>query len=129
MPESKMEQKRDNCSCDDLTDLAVVSARTWVNFLFLHMYRDCLDTYILQRSSGIPDIPTMEDDLPNGELSFDRIINHLKVLTGLDPVQFKEPKHGSVSLLMSGKSVTVDTTFDGSGNDSKCTIEMTTCDA
>jgi hypothetical protein len=116
---------RDSVDLDELKDLAVVDSKHWVSSLFIHMYYEGIDTYILERSSGIPDIPTLEDDLPSGELSFDGIINRLKVFTGLDPVQFKEPKHGSVSLVMFGNPVAVETTFCDSDENTRCTIAMT----
>jgi hypothetical protein len=124
---SKKPKRTDSIDCGELRAVPSCSpARTWVNLFLLHMYKDDIDVFPLQKSKGIPPLPPiMEDDLPSGELSFDSILNRLKVLSGLDPVQFKEPKHGSVSLVVSGKSVAVETTFCDSDDNPRCTITMT----
>jgi len=62
--------------------------------------------------------------VPPGGFDFDRIINRLKVLSGLDPVTFKKPRHGKIALLVQGTPYDVSTTFVDSAADSQCTITM-----
>ncbi|MCU0917278.1 MAG: hypothetical protein MUC88_22345, partial [Planctomycetes bacterium] len=97
-------------------------AKHWVNLLLLHMYHS-VDHLTLRRSQGIPSLP-LDDDLPLAELDFDKIINRLKVLSGLDPVTFREPRRGKVRLCISGTWYRVDTVFTDTAADSQCEITM-----
>jgi len=68
----------------------------------------------------------LEEEVPPGELDFDRIINRLKVLAGLDPVIYKEPRKGKISLRIHGTWYHLDITFTDSVADSQCEITVTT---
>jgi len=100
-------------------------AKAWVNLFLLHMCRDSVSSLTLQRSKGIPPIP-LEEEVPPGGFDFDRIINRLKVLAGLDPVIYKEPRKGKISLCIQGTWYHLDTTFTDSVADSQCEITVTT---
>ena len=98
-------------------------AKTWVNLLLLDMSRDSVNTYTLKQSQGIPPV-AHEEDLPEGEISFERIINRLKVMAGLDPIRFTEPKKGSLSISVSGNWFTFNTIFIDSSDNPQCSITM-----
>lgn len=111
---------------DKLVALSCPSkAESWVNLLLLHMYKDSIKTYILDNSQGIPPIPH-DEELPDGELNFESIINRLKVMVGLDPVKYKTPKKGSVSLGLGGIWYTANMIFDDSNDKPSCSITLTT---
>lgn len=95
----------------------------WVYSLLMHMYQDSIGNFILRKSDGIPSIP-LQDKLPEGELSFDKIINVLKVICGLDPIDYTEIKEGNHSLFIHGKSYTAKMLFDDSANDPIYRISM-----
>jgi len=92
-----------------------------VNLFLLHLCRDSGGSHTLRKSKGIPPIPH-DEEVPPGGFDFDRIINRLKVMSGLDPVICKEPRKGKISLDISGISYHLDTTFVDSGDDSRCEI-------
>jgi hypothetical protein len=96
-------------------------AKVWVNLLLLHMCRNSVSSLTLQRSKGIPPIP-LEEEVPPGGFDFDRIINRLKVLAALDPVAYKEPRKGKISLCIHGTWYDLETTFTDSVGDSRCEI-------
>ena len=98
-------------------------AKVWVNHLLLHMWRNSISSFTLQRSKGIPAM-AWEGHLPPGGFDFDKIINRLKVLSGLDPVTFKQPRDGKTTLLINGTPCSVSATFVDSDADSLCTINM-----
>ena len=120
-------RKRRPENCIDLDELKILSAafpaKTWVNLLLLHMSKDSLSTYTLKQSQGIPPVPH-EEDLPDGEISFERIINRLKVMAGLDPIKFTEPKKGSFSICVQGHWFTFNTIFNDSSDNPTCSITM-----
>lgn len=119
-----LRRRKDSIDPDKLMELSDASPiKTWVNLLLLHMYRDSLSTLTLQKSKGIPSIP-LEEEVPPGELDFDRIINRLKVMSGLDPVVFKEPRQGEISLTIHGTGYTVSTTFVDSGTNPRCELTV-----
>jgi len=97
--------------------------KVWVNYLLLHMSRSHIESLTLSRSQGIPSIP-LEDRVPEGALDFAKIINRLKVMSGLDPVVFTTQRKGKIPLMVGGTDYTVTTTFIDSDNDSKCTIAL-----
>jgi len=49
-------------------------------------------------------------------------MNRLKVMAGLDPVLYKEPHKGEISLYIGGIWHHLDTTFVDSVDDSQCKI-------
>jgi hypothetical protein len=115
-------KRKDSIDLDDLKELSERSpAKYWVNLLLMHMCRDSVSSFTLQKSKGIPPIPG-EEHMPPGGFDFDKIINRLKVMSDLDPVTFKEPRHGKIALLVHGTSYNVSTTFVDSVADSQCTI-------
>jgi hypothetical protein len=67
---------------DALKGLAVrpgLSNKQWLNLLLLHMQKASINSFTLKKSKGIPPLPpTLEEDLHEGELDFDKIINCLK---------------------------------------------------
>jgi hypothetical protein len=65
-----------------------------------------------------------DDDLPEGEITFDQIINRLKIMSGLDPISYTEVKEGCHKLLIHGKSYTANMIFDDSADDPICQIRM-----
>ena len=122
--ESTMRKKRgDSIDLNELQELKERSpAKHWVNLLLVHMYHS-VDHLTLRRSQGIPSLP-LDDDLPLAELDFDKIINRLKVLSGLDPVTFREPRRGKVRLSIHSVWYRVDTVFTDTAADSQCEITM-----
>ncbi len=60
--------------------------------------------------------------MPPGGFDFDQIMNRLKVMAGLDPVLYKEPQKGKISLCICGIWHHLDTTFVDSVDDSRCEI-------
>ena len=120
----KKEKRKDSIDLSDLKILSdVTPAKVWVNLLLLHMYKDSVGSFTLNKSKGIPSIP-LEDEVPEGELDFDKIINRLKVMSGLVPVIYKEPHKGEIPLMLSGTRYTANTIFVDSGDNPKCEIIM-----
>jgi hypothetical protein len=111
----------------DLNELKELSdaslAKAWVNLLFLHICKDSGNSLTLQKSKGIPPIP-LEEEVPPGELDFDRIINRFKVMAGLDPVIYREPRKGKISLRIHGTWYCLNATFIDSVADSQCEITV-----
>jgi hypothetical protein len=123
---TKRGKQKKTIDLDKLVALSYPStAASWVNLLLLHMYKDSIKTYILDHSQGIPPVPH-DEELPDGELNFESIINRLKVMVSLDPVKYKAPKKGSVSLFLGGIWYTADMIFDDSNDKSSCSITLTT---
>ena len=115
----------DSVDLNELRELQERSpAKTWVNLLLLHMYQHSVDRLTLRRSQGIPSIPVRGEDLPLAELDFDKIINRLKVLSGLDSVTFREARRGKIRLCIGGVWYRVDTVFTDTAADSQCEITM-----
>jgi hypothetical protein len=98
-------------------------AKMWVNSLFEHMFKNHLKSFTLSKTEGIPSIP-FEDELPEGELDFTKIINRLKIMSGIDPTTYKEPHEGNIQMGIHGIWYTVKTTFIDSDGDSKCEITI-----
>jgi len=118
----KQPDSLDEIDLNELKELSEASpAKAWVNLFLLHMCRDSVGSLTLQRSKGIPPIP-LEEEVPSGGFDFDRIVNRLKVLAGLDPVIYKKPRKGSISLCIAGTWYQVNATFVDSVSDSCCEI-------
>lgn len=96
-------------------------SKVWVNLFLLHLCRDSESSFTLQKSKGIPPIP-FEEEVPPGGFDFDKIMNRLKVMAGLDPILYKEPQKGKISLCICGVWHHLDTTFVDSVDDSQCEI-------
>ena len=112
----------DEIDLNELKELSAASpAKVWVNLLLLHICKDSGSSLTLQKSKGIPSIP-LEEEVPPGELDFDRIINRLKVMAGLDPVTYREPRKGRISLTIGGTWYHGNATFVDSVADSQCEI-------
>jgi hypothetical protein len=105
----------------DLSDQ--VPEKVWVNLFLLDMFRSKRESVTLNRSQGIPSIP-LEDEVPEGGLDFDKIMNRLKVMSGLDPIVYRTRREGKFSLGVSGIYYTARTTFVDSDKDSMCTITI-----
>lgn len=123
-----MRRKRNKLNVNvDLDELKVLAnrspAKAWVNLLLMHIYKSHIESFTLKKSEGIPLIP-LRDEVPKGELDFAKIINRLKVMSGLDPVVYKEQHEGKISLGIGGIYYTAKTTFIDSDDDSKCVIIM-----
>ena len=117
-------KKKDSISLGALKEVAEFTPPVeWVYSLLMHMYQDSIGNFILRKSDGIPSIP-LQGKLPEGELSFDKIINVLKVICGLDPIDYAEIKEGYHSLFKHGKSYTAKMIFDDSADDPTCQIRM-----
>ena len=109
---------------DELKELSEPSpVRTWVNLFLMHMHKEHLENVVLKKSEGIPPI-SYEDEVPEGGFDFDKIINRLKVMSGLDPETFKKPREGNIRVNISGRDYIIKTTFLDSYDDSKCEITM-----
>jgi hypothetical protein len=120
----KRDKRKDSIELDELRELSdPVPAKEWVNLLFMHMFKTHLESFTLKKSEGIPPIP-LEDELPEGELDFNKIINRLKVMSGLDPTTFKKTYEGNIRMCVHGIWCTVKTTFVDSDDDSKCEITI-----
>jgi hypothetical protein len=106
----------------DLIDMSPPCMQ-WVNLLLLHMYKDSIDTYPLYRSRGIPPVPH-EDELNDGALSFDGIINCLKAMCSLDPVKYSIPNQGTFPINIGGRWYTVNVSFKDNSYDPLCVINL-----
>ena len=81
----KKDKQKGSIEIDELKELSIRNpVKTWVNFLFMHMSKNHLENFTLKKSQGIPSIP-LEDQLPEGELDFTKIINRLKVMSIILP--------------------------------------------
>lgn len=120
-------KKKDSIDEAELTALEPnrYPAKAWVNLLLLHILKDDLGMFTLEKSKGIPAIP-LEDEVPGGELSFEGIINRLKTMSGLDPIEYKGPQSGSIRIGFGGIWYTANTIFNDSGNNPSCSITMST---
>ena len=118
-------KKHNSPNIDLLTEVkgTCTPSISWVNSLLMHMYRDSISDFSLSKSKGIPSIP-LQDELPEGELSFDRIINRFKVLSGLDPITFAEAREGHIELVLGGTRYSAKTLFDDSADDPTYQINM-----
>ena len=109
---------------DELKELTESSpGKVWVNLFLLDLFRRKIESCTLSRSQGIPSIP-FEEEVPEGGFDFTKIINRLKVMSGLDPVVFKTQQEGKIPLGIGGIYYTATTTFVDSDKDSKCTITI-----
>lgn len=121
----KKPKKRDSFDLDDVKELVPqTSAKHWVNTLLMHMYQHSIKDFILQKCDGIPLIGMSDIDLPEDELDFDKIINRLKVMSGLDPILFSETKRGKIDLVLQGVPYILHTQFTDSASNSICHIEL-----
>ena len=100
-------------------------ANAWVNLLLMHIWKDDLGTFTLEKSKGIPPVP-LEEEVPDGELNFESIINRLKIMSGLDPIKYKDQQSGSIQLGLGGLWYTANTIFNDSSNNPSCSITLTT---
>jgi hypothetical protein len=121
----KKPKKRDSFDLDELKELVPqTSAKNWVNSLLMHMYQDSIKDFILQQCDGIPSIRMSDIDLSEDELDFDKIINRLKIMSGLDPILFSETKRGKIDLVLGGVPYILQTQFIDSASNSICQIRM-----
>jgi hypothetical protein len=97
--------------------------KSWVALLIFNMFKNNLERFTLEKSKGIPPLPS-EEELPEGDLDFCKIINRLKIMSGLDPVLFKQQRQGSIDLLVNGVKCEFLTTFLDSDSGSKCEIRF-----
>lgn len=113
---------------DDLGDVKEItektSVKTWVNSLLMHLYKESIGEFTLQTRDGIPSIP-LRGEMPEGELDFGRIINRLKVMSGLDSIVFPEAKEGKIELVIGGVAYIAKTRFTDSAVNSTCQITIT----
>jgi hypothetical protein len=100
-------------------------AKAWVNLLLLHILKNDLGTFTLEKSKGIPAIP-LEEEVPDGELSFEGIINRLKIMSGLDPIKYKDQQSGSIQIGFGGLWYIANTIFNDSSNNPSCSITLST---
>lgn len=122
----KRRKQKDPIVFDDLKDLSAESpVKYWVNLFLFHIYKDSISSYTLDQSQGIPPVPYQEE-LPDGELSFEGIINRLKTMAGLDPVKYKNPTKGSVPLGLGGIWYRANMVFNDANDKSICSITLTT---
>jgi len=121
----KKDKLKDSFDLDKLKECSdgLTPAKKWVNLFLQHMFESHLVSFTLKKSEGIPSIP-LEDKLPEGELDFIKIINRLKVMSGLDPVTFKKPHEGNIPIGIHGIWYTAKTAFIDSEDDSKCEITI-----
>ena len=121
----KKDKRKDSIEPDELKECSngLTPAKKWVNLFLQHMFESHLKSVILKKSEGIPPIH-LEDELPEGELDFNKIINRLKVMSGLDPVIFKKLYEGNIPMCIYGIWYNAKTTFIDSDNDSKCEITI-----
>lgn len=123
--EMKKNKRKNSINPDDLKVLTdrQTPASEWVYSLLEHMFKSHLKSFTLKKSEGIPSIP-LRDELPEGELNFSKIINRVKIMSGLDPVIFKEPHGGKHTIIFHGKQYTMKTTFIDSEDDQICEIHL-----
>lgn len=113
----RKKKKRSSIDLDKLMVMKELSPATeWVNTLLMYMYRESIRHFTLRKSKGIPLIP-LDSDFPDGEISFDKIINRLKVMCGFDPLHFTQEKEEVISLVFAGKSYSVKIRFDDCADD------------
>jgi hypothetical protein len=98
--------------------------KEWISLFLLYMFNESMSSFTLQKSSGIPPIP-LEDEISEGELSFDKIINRLKVMCELDPVAYKKTHEGSFPVTVHGKNYTIKVTFFDTAADPSYKIQIT----
>ena len=97
----------------------------YVNLLVLDLCRDERAEMVLRQSRPLP-IPTRSDDAEYEIPEFRKVANRLKVMAGLDPVTYTEPKEGQIELMVSGKDVTVFLRFEDSCDDPTVRIRAET---
>jgi hypothetical protein len=123
--DSMLRKRKRRFGSIDLGELKELSERfpvkAWVNLLLLHMFRSHIESLTLSRSKGIPSIP-LEEEVPEGAFDFDKIVNRLEVMSGLDPVVFRIQREGKIPMIIGGKDFTVTTTFVDPDEDSRCSI-------
>lgn len=121
---SRERKRKESIDLNELKELREASpVKTWVNLLLLHISRESVNSFTLNRSNGIPPIP-FDEEVPPGGFDFDKIINRLKVMSNLDPVHFKTPRKGAIHLTIHGIQCKVDLTFFDSQANSRCEMTM-----
>jgi hypothetical protein len=91
----------------------------YANLLLYYMVKNNTGTQVLSESESLP--PLAEEVAPP---PFDRLLNRLTVMSGLDPVTYPAPVEGSISLSVAGAMFRAKTMFDDASND-RCRISMT----
>ena len=120
----KMRHRRESYDLGNLVRLGEhIPAKEWVYSLLEYMLKDHVGSFTLVKSQGIPSIP-LRDELPEGKLDFDKIINRLKIMAGLDPVACKEPRKGDFPVLVGGKQYRITAGFTETDDDSTCEITL-----
>ena len=99
-------------------------ATVWVNSLLMYMVKDSVSHFMFRKSDGIPLIPLDNDDVLDGEISFDAIINRLKVFAGFDPVIYHERKEGCELLISGGNRYIIKVLFDDFVDDPRYQINL-----
>jgi len=97
--------KRDEC-----WKLETRPAVCYTNLLFLDLAEDLGREWLLRRSQPLP-VPaagTSPADLPD----FAHVVNRLKILCGLDPVNYPRPVEGTIKLRVGAADVVVQARFN-----------------
>lgn len=106
----------------DLSNLAALEdrdpTRKYVNLLMIDLVDRGVVEHTLRESEPLP-LPQSQRlrgcsvELPD----FSRAFNRLKVISGLDPVKYPQPKAGKTSIGVAGMIVDVHMLFDDTGVD------------
>ena len=94
----------------------------YVNLLLFDMIARDEKTMVLKESS----MPILQhkQKLPVDPPDFDPIVNRLKIMSGLNPVKYREPVDGTTSLTVAGTPYKVTTRFEDHDPEPFCTITL-----
>ncbi|NLX22984.1 MAG: hypothetical protein GXY55_15125 [Phycisphaerae bacterium] len=95
--------------------------KIYVNCLILHLYDGDRHPCVLRPSEPLPEVPHYDlDEQP----PIQRVVNRLKVMAGLDPVHFPQPRDGRIELQIRVAKCFLHVRFNDTGPDPSVTLRL-----
>ena len=96
----------------------------YVNMLLTDMVARDLPSVTLRPTECPPILEHSKSSGPKDPPEFQKLVNRLKIMSGLNPVQSPTPISGSFDLSLGDNSFTVTIHFEDKTEDPFCTIEL-----
>ncbi len=84
--------------------------KDYINLILLGMLRHAQSDWDINDADGLP-APQYGPDFDMTGVTFDRVVNRLKVMSGLDPVTYRDPREGAIELVINGVNYVANTRF------------------